>query len=225
LILSAVRFSSSKEMNLLSAPVIVANVLATPTIKTNKENEIYQSVTKELVIQGAGFTGAKKVDLFFEPPLLKEIAYEVVSQFPLAGPEVILRLLHPYQWSETVGPLTLVGVDTGGGPIKLNHDIGVVVADVRPDDEASDVSVEETAADQRIYHDDLTVKITGTGFNTDRATLRFSDNILGNGVNYTMTELTESSITLRLTTGERISKPFLATLLSSQWMLGEDMLL
>ncbi len=158
------KFKSSGDTNLLPSPLVIANVLATPTIVENKE-VIYQSVTNELTLKGSGFTGAKKVDIYFDPPLLKKIAYEVVSQFPLSGPEVVLRLRHGYKWRDEVGTLNVIGVDTGGGPVKLNGDVGVVVAEVQGDLEAHAITVADTSESQIIYHDDPIVKITGTGFN------------------------------------------------------------
>jgi hypothetical protein len=139
LVLNSVKFKNSGDKNLLSSPKVIANVLATPSIVENKE-VIYQSATKELTLKGAGFTGALKVDLYFDPPLMKEIAYEVVSSLPLAGDEVVLRLRHGYKWREEVGALRLIGVDTGGGPVKTNGDEGIIVADVQNDLEAHGIN-------------------------------------------------------------------------------------
>jgi hypothetical protein len=200
LILNAVKFKSSGDKNLLPSPMIVANVLATPVIVENKE-PIYQTATNELTLTGSGFAGAKKVDLYFDPPLLKEIAYEVVSSFPLTGDEVVLRLRHGYKWRDEVGPLKLIGIDTGGGPVKTKGDEGILVGDVQSDLEAHAVTVSESSLFQTIYHDDPIVKISGTGFNPDDTTLRFSNGLLGKGVNYTITAITETSMTLRLTPG------------------------
>jgi hypothetical protein len=200
LVLSSVTFANKPDVNLLPSPLIIANVLATPTVKENTE-EIYQTATNELVIQGSGFDGAKFVDLFFDPPLYKEIAYEVVSTFPLSGNEIVLRLRHGYQWSKELGPLTVVGVDTGGGPVKLNGDIGVKVGEVQGDLEGHSITVSDTSENQVIYHNEMSLKIKGSGFNPDDTTLRFSNGILGKGVNYTISSLSETSLTLRLTPG------------------------
>jgi len=94
LILSKVFFASSPKTNLLPTPVLVANVLKTPSIKEDSDNIIYQTASNELRINGTGFQGAKKVDLYFNPPIYKEIAYEVVSPFPLAKDVIVLRLRH-----------------------------------------------------------------------------------------------------------------------------------
>ena len=87
-----------------------------------------------MVLNGTGFAGAKQVDLYFKPPLVSQVAYEVVSKFPLSTNQVKLRLRDKYSWREEgPGDLNLVGVDTGGGPVKLNGDDGIVVAKVRDD--------------------------------------------------------------------------------------------
>ena len=92
--------------------------------------------------------GAKKVDLYFDPPLFKEVGYEVVSPFPLAREQVVLRLRHGYKWREEPGPLAVIGVDTGAGPVKLNGEEGVRVAEVQADLDLHGVTVETTAAEQ-----------------------------------------------------------------------------
>lgn len=200
LILSAVKFESSGAKNLLQSPVIVANVLPTPSIKENTE-QLFQTASNELVISGSGFTGAKKIDLYFDPPLYKEIAYEVVSPFPLSGNQIRLRLRHNYKWSESIGPLKVIGVDTGGGAVKLNGEEGIIVANVASDLDAHSVSVKSTEEDQAVYHDAGSIFIQGSGFNPDETTLRFSNGLLGKGVNYTISQLTETSAVLKLTPG------------------------
>ena len=200
LVLSSVKFESSGTKNLLREPVIIANVLATPTVKESSD-ELYQTASNELVISGSGFTGAKKIDLYFDPPLLKEIAYEVVSPFPLSGNEVRLRLRHNYKWSDSIGPLKLIGIDTGGGAARINGEDGIIVANVVGDLDAHAVTAKTTEDDQAIYHDSPTVLIQGSGFNPDETSLRFSNGILGKGVNYTLTQMSENSLTLRLTPG------------------------
>ena len=130
LILSAVYFSSDSRKNLLPEPLIIAQVLDTPAVAGN-EDVLYQSTSNELRINGAGFIGAKKVDFYFKPPLVKEVAYVDVSIYPLSKDTVVLRLRHNYNWRDTPGELTIVGIDTGGGPVKLNGDDGVIVAKVQ----------------------------------------------------------------------------------------------
>ena len=73
LILSGVKFASNPDKNLLAEPVIVAQVLATPDVNSN-DDFLYMTASNELRINGTGFIGAKKVDLYFQPPLVKEVA-------------------------------------------------------------------------------------------------------------------------------------------------------
>ncbi len=120
LVLSSVFFGADSKKNLLNEPVIVANVLSTPSVEEGFD-VIYSSATNELRINGTGFMGAKKVDLYFTPPLVKEVAYEDVTKYPLQRDQVVLRLRHNYNWRDDAGPLTVVGVDTGGGPVKLGE--------------------------------------------------------------------------------------------------------
>jgi len=200
LVLSGVYFKSTGTRNLLAEPVIVANVLLTPAAQQNLDI-IYQTASNQLIINGTGFVGAKKVDFYFNPPLFKQIAYELVTPFPLAKDQVTLRLRHGYKWREEPGPLAVIGIDTGGGPVKLNGDDGVIVAEVQADLDLHGVKVETTAPNQIIYHDDPDITITGSGFNPDGVTLRFTNGILGNNVNYTTTAISETSVSLRLVPG------------------------
>jgi hypothetical protein len=132
---------------LLPEAVIIANVLATPTVKPN-EDIIYTTATNELRINGTGFQGAKFVDLYFNPPIYKQVGYEMVSSFPLQKDQVVLRLRHGYKWREEPGPLQVVGVDTGGGPVKCAGEDGVRVAEVQADLDLHGVTVENTAEQQ-----------------------------------------------------------------------------
>ena len=194
-------FASSPKVNVLPQPVMVANVLKTPTIKEDSDNVIYQTASNELRINGTGFVGAKKVDLYFSPPLYKEIAYEVVSPFPLSKDVIVLRLRHGYEWRKEPGPLAVIGVDTGGGPVKVNDAAGVVVAEVQADLDLHGVTVETTADTQRVYHDDPNLIISGSGFNPNGNVLRFTNGIVGKGINFTAISNTETSISLRLEPG------------------------
>merc|ERR1711998_611528 len=71
------------------------------------------------------------------------------------GNQVKLRLRDKYSWREEgPGDLSLVGVDTGGGPVKLNGDKGIVVAKVVDDLPEHSVTAEASASEQLIYHDE-----------------------------------------------------------------------
>ena len=103
--------------------------------------------------------------------------------------------------------------------MKVNGDEGVQVAEVQADLDLHGVTVATTADQQRLYSDDPNLIITGTGFNTEGNTLRFSNNLIGKGVNYTTGSTSEISISLRLEPGSNWRKnpenlPGVLTLLS-----------
>lgn len=205
LVLSSVKFESNPNKNLLPEALIIAQVLPTPTVSEDTDI-LYTTASNELRINGTGFIGAKKVDLYFDPPLYKEVGYEIVSPFPLAKEQVVLRLRHGYKWREEPGPLAIIGVDTGGGPVKTNGEDGVRVAEVQADLDLHGISVQSTATDQLIYWDEPSISILGEGFNAQGNTLRFANGILGKGVNYTTGLTTEKSIQLKLAAGSHWRK-------------------
>ncbi len=147
LTLSKVSFASSGEKNLLGEPKIVAQVLRMPSPNENN-NIAYMEATSNIVINGTGFAGAKKVDLYFQPQLIVGVDYEIVSTFPLANDLFMIRRRHGYKWRTEPGPLKLIGMDTGGGPVKLNKDDGIVIANVVEDLAGHSVTKEDAAEAQ-----------------------------------------------------------------------------
>lgn len=208
IVLSAVKFSTDPEKNLLSEPVIVAQVLNTPSVKESPSYVLYQTASNELRINGTGFIGSKAVNFYFKPPLVKEVAYEDVTRYPLTKDQIVLRLRHGYSWREEPGPLNVIGVDTGGGPVKLNGDEGIQVAVVEENHELHDVTVQDTDEQQLLYADDQLLMISGSGFNPVGNTFRFSNGLLGNGVNFTVASTSETSVSLRLAPGSLWRKNF-----------------
>jgi len=204
LTLSKVYFGEN-EKNLLAETKIIANVLETPSAEEN-ERTIYKEATHELKINGTGFTGAKKVDLYFKPPLVVGVEYEIVSKFPIQKDMVVLRRRHNYFWREEPGPLKLVALDTGGGPVKLNGDEGIVVGNVVGDLDGHQLAVTATAESQRIYHNEPHLTIAGHGFNEKGNTLRFANGLIGKGVNYTVDSSTTEEIHLTLKHGSQWRK-------------------
>jgi hypothetical protein len=122
----------------LEMPVTVGHVFKTPNV-TSSHQIIYQTLSKTLQLSGYGLIGSKKVDFYFNPPLVKSVSYDDISQYPLVQNMVQLRLRNGYMWSEEYGPLSVLGIDTGGGPVKVASanvpQGGVQVAIVRPDSE------------------------------------------------------------------------------------------
>jgi hypothetical protein len=204
LILRGVYFASSPQTNLLADAKdggrIVAQVLRTPTVEESYEVK-YQTKSAALSLNGTGFAGAKKIDLYFSPPLLKGIAYELATRLPTHQRYIQLRLRGGFKWRETPGKLKLIGIDTGAGPVKVNGDDGLVVAIVKEDLESHQVTAVDTSDAQKIYHDEPKITISGSGFNPDGTYLRFSNGIMGAGVNYTTSRITETEITLKLVAG------------------------
>ena len=182
--------------NLLSEPVIVANVIASPTIASS-DTILYTSASKVLRINGTGFSGVKEVKLYFKPPLYVEIDYEVF----IRGKQLSLRLRDQSQWRDGEGQLLLIGIDTGGGIVKLGAE-GLVVAYVVPNKDSHDVSVTATADTQLIYHDAPILLVEGSGFNPQGTTLGFSNYIKeGTNFNYSISSITDTTISLRLVSG------------------------
>lgn len=111
-------FKSDPMTNLLVDPVVVANIHPVPSVKTNQAT-ISQDAP-ELKVTGINFIGASKIDFFFKPELLKTVAYEDVSVYPIgANNEATLRLKPGQVWRAGSGPLILIGVDTGAGPVRV----------------------------------------------------------------------------------------------------------
>lgn len=206
LILNSIRFKGSNK-NLLPDPIIVAQVLNTPTVRESFET-IYQTATNELRINGTGFIGSKAVNFYFQPPLVKEVAYEDVTPYPLQRDQIVLRLRHGYSWREEPGQLSIIGVDTGGGPVKVRGDDGVVIGNVESNLELHSVTVEATVNQQLVYADEPNLMITGSGFNPVGNNLRFANGLLGNGVNFTTVSTTDASISIRLVPGSFWRKNF-----------------
>lgn len=201
LVLSGIYFSSDESNNLLFEPVVVAQVLFTPTVQANTA-VIYSTATNVLRINGTGFAGAKEINLYFQPPLLKEIAYEDVSSYPLDDDTITLRLRTGFSWrNDGPGVLFIKGIDTGGGPVKINGEAGVEVAEVQADLDLHQVSVETTLDDQLVYDDEPTLIVYGSGFNPAGTALRWVNGLKGGGANYTTVSTSDSKITLSLVSG------------------------
>jgi hypothetical protein len=207
LVLNAVKFASNPDKNLLAEPVTVAQVLSTPTVIATYDR-VFMSASKELRINGTGFIGARKVDLDFQPSLVKEVAYEDVTPYPLTENQVVLRLRHSYNWRDSPGPLLVYRVDTGGGVVNAKGDFGAQVANVLDDQDLIPVAVFRTANTQLIYHDQHDIVIVGQRFNPAGTVLRWQNGLLGNNVNYTTVSITNNTIELRLVPGSVWNKSF-----------------
>jgi hypothetical protein len=126
--LTSIKFGADSTKNLLLAPVVVATVLPVPSLKANEKT--IKATEATLRINGTGLVGSKRSDLYFQPQLIAGTHYDDVSEYPLVNSELVLNLKEGYKWRNDSGPLTVMGIDTGAGFVKLNLGDGVVVANV-----------------------------------------------------------------------------------------------
>lgn len=198
LVLHAVRFGAHTNRNVLGEPITVAQILPTPSFRDN--NQTVSQSERTLTINCEGLMGAKKVDLLFSPPLYSYC--EDVTLYPLRSNQLTLRLSRVGQWRQQPGPLFVVGVDTGNGPVMMSAD-GVLVANVVADCDpgTNAVTVEQTAKRQLVYSDAPEIVINGTGFSLieNKILFRSYDGIVF--VNYTIISMTKTSLKLRLLPG------------------------
>ncbi len=136
MILTTVKFITDPEKNLLFSPVKVAQVSTKPIVIENSSVILYQSNSNELRISGIGLIGSTSIKLYFNPPLARGIAYDIVSSYPLQDNEIVVRLFKGHRWRELVGPLNILGIDSGGGWNTFSGD-GVTVAMVVTDDDTN----------------------------------------------------------------------------------------
>jgi hypothetical protein len=111
LILSSVKFITNPEKNLLFSPVKVAQVSTKPTVIENSLAILYQTNSNELRISGTGLIGSTSIKLYFNPPLARDIAYDIVSSYPLVDNQIVVRLRNGHRWRELVGPLNILGIE------------------------------------------------------------------------------------------------------------------
>eukprot|EP01040_Poterioochromonas_malhamensis_P014061 gene14061-15536_t len=200
LVLFSVKFNRSNK-NLIPDPIIIAQVLNTPTIR--ESTQPISQTSSELIITGTGLIGSQGVHFYFQPPLAEDIAYDhVLTKYPLQKNQIVLRLRNGYTWREVEGPLRIIGVDSGGGPVKVRGDEGVVIANiVRGNVVANQLVVDRTIDRQLIYADTPNLVITGFRFNPSGNSFRFENGLIGGGLNFTTVSTSDSRISLRLVHG------------------------
>jgi hypothetical protein len=123
-VLRSLRINNGED--LIKTPYHLTNVIPVPTINSNNAKVYSQS--QYLRILGTGLIGAKYADLYFDPPLFKEIAYNITTIFPCTSNELLLSLNKGYEWKNIPGPLIIRGIDTGGGRRLVNGQEGVQIA-------------------------------------------------------------------------------------------------
>mmetsp|Transcript_22391 Transcript_22391/g.28987 ORF Transcript_22391/g.28987 Transcript_22391/m.28987 type:complete len:917 (-) Transcript_22391:557-3307(-) len=145
-------------------PVAVAHIV--PDAETDKSGlevtrtnhqVLYQTpAIRHLEIHGASLSMNAK--LVFQPPLTLGVDYKVLRA---TDDLMILGLLKGHMWRQTAGPLSLMSVDTGKGPVSFAHGAGIVVADIMANPTVATSSARLTASTTK------RLSIYGTGFSID----------------------------------------------------------
>ena len=194
---------------LASDPVIVARILKTPVVTSSiSPKVIYQTTTPQLTINGTGLVGAKSLKLYFTPSLFVDIDYGIAeTQFPLKKDSFKISLRPNGKWCPNPKDgqtypvkLTLNGIDTGAGPVKVGGDAGVVIANVMPDKAGHKVTVTDTSETQTLYNDAPSLVVSGTSFNSEGTRLMFANGMSLNK-NYTIAAITDTTMVLNLVSG------------------------
>eukprot|EP01040_Poterioochromonas_malhamensis_P003459 gene3459-3688_t len=170
----------SGDVNHLLEPVVIASVIRTPIVHENPDLTIYRSVSQYLQISGEGLkSGIGKVSLYFSPSIVKDLTYQDSSFYPLHSNEITLRLRETYSWRADPGPLRLVGIDTGAGPVKLlgSDGGGVIIAQVVENPDPSTVVVDFSATTQILYHNSWSLTIYGKNLNLTNVIPAFTRNL------------------------------------------------
>ena len=184
--------------NLLEEAVIVATVIETPSVMHGGDKVIYMTNPVKFNINGTGFR-AKDIKLGFMPPLVRDEDYILTVK---SSTFMSLTLKSGRKWRSDgdPGPLKMLRIDTGAGPLRIDAKYGgVTVAEVQVDLGAHGVTVESTP-EQKIYQSSRTLQVQGSGFNATGPlnSLKWGNSLRGKGLNYTVTSATTSSLRLEL---------------------------
>eukprot|EP00968_Pinguiococcus_pyrenoidosus_P009567 scaffold743_cov267-Pinguiococcus_pyrenoidosus.AAC.6 len=187
----------------LENPVVLATVIPEPMVFKNS-SVIFLSETKRITLRGANLK-AKVTKLMFSPPLKIGVDY---SQQVVSDGKITITLLPGKQWRSEPGPLKLVRVDTGAGPIRVTPPGtgGLLVAEVQADVGQAAGVVVIPNLDLLMYQTSPTLSITGAGFNLEpegQNLMAFANGIRGQGLNFTVTGKDEKSLTLTLAEGSK----------------------
>lgn len=91
--------------------------------------------------------------------------------------------------------------------MELNGEVGVKICEIVDDTPPALVNVTDTSEDEWIYNDHPIVVIRGTGFNPVQNALRFYNDIMGDGANYTITATDATTMILTLVEGSHWADP------------------
>lgn len=207
----------------LSGAFAVARVLRTPVVNPVADGTaaIFKTGTPSLVIHGSGFKGAKDVKLFFDPPMMRDIDYEISGdQFDIGlihDDTIVMRLKQGRSWAsdKTDKKLRLVAIDMGGGKVQCGDDTpfddddshgrkGVVVATIKADEAGHKVAVTPgQALTQLLYSSESPLTIKGSDFRDDDnggTKMKFANGLAPN-FNYSVVATTTKKVVLQLKDG------------------------
>ena len=188
--------------------VVVATVIATPSVMRREDRVVYMTGTDRFYINGTNFR-AKSTTLTFDPPLFKDVDYAMSVKSPTVA-QLTLARGRTWRSDGEPGPLKLTRIDTGAGALRIDYKMGgVTVAEVQADLGAHGVTV-ETTSDKKLYQSSPSLTILGAGFNTTTHAelgfgniLRWGNALQGRGVNYTIVKAEPNQLTLELTPGSK----------------------
>ena len=115
------------------AGIVVATILADPTVEENPTRNIYVSQTKRLTIRGTGFALYSDAELTLEPTPRAD--YVVAS---VQNSAIVIELKEGKQWvppsllanGANIPKLRVTEINTGAGMVALKRGAGTVVATV-----------------------------------------------------------------------------------------------
>lgn len=126
--------------------------------------EVVHLSSREIHINGSNLIGTAILNLEFYPSLLKGVAYDDITVYPLVTNQVTLRVRPGYHWGESPGPLLLVGVNSSDSYAKIDGGSGTKCTEVGRDPDIAKVEIVQS--DLRVYQSHLRDKviIIGKGF-------------------------------------------------------------
>lgn len=156
--------------------------------RTNHQVLYQTPAIRHLEVHGSSLSQDAK--LVFSPPLYKNVDYKVLRATPDL---MVLALLAGKMWRKTAGPLYLMSIDSGDGPVDMAHGTGIVVADINANPTVATSTARITASTTR------RLSIYGTGFSIDGTELTLEPTSRSA---YDVEAVYENEVVLRLKEGK-----------------------
>ncbi|CAM9604552.1 unnamed protein product [Ectocarpus fasciculatus] len=144
---------------------VAANIDALPSVEPSSGQLFMNGAYNGIILKGSNFGLRPK--LYFDSVLPENVMQQFISSTEIAitknfsldippGPQV------PSPWRPEPGPLKIVAIDNGAGPVPLNpEDGGVVVATV-----LANVKIQPNE-DLHVYQSTKQIQVAGSGFDND----------------------------------------------------------